>query len=166
LSLKDTSDHIPTLREFLDMIAGRVPLICEIKSRFDGSTDAVKRVAEIIGSYEGPIALKSFDPMMVEAMAHHAPDRPRGFIGESVYDDPEWDFLNADQKKDFATLKSLDATKLDFLSWYIKDLDHPTPQMMRNQIGLPIMTWTVRTTEQREKAKRYADQIVFEGFLP
>ena len=53
------------------------------------STDAVKRVAEIIDSYEGPIALKSFDPMMVEAMAHHAPDRPRGFIGESVYDDPE-----------------------------------------------------------------------------
>ena len=166
LPLKDTSDHIPTLHEFLGVIAGRVPLICEIKSRFDGSTDAVKRVAEMIGSYEGPIALKSFDPMMVEAMEHHAPDRPRGFIGESVYDDPEWDFLNANQKKDFATLKSLDAMKLDFLSWYIKDLDHPTPQMMRDQIGLPIMTWTVRTTEQREKAKRYADQIVFEGFLP
>jgi len=165
-SLKDTSDHIPTLRELLDVIAGRVPLICEIKSRFDGSTDAVKRVAEVIGSYEGPIALKSFDPLMVEAMAHHSADRPRGFIGESVYDDPEWDFLSADQKKDFATLQSLDAMKLNFLSWYIKDLDHSTPQMARRSLGLPIMTWTVRTTEQREKAKRYADQIVFEGFLP
>ena len=88
LSLKDTSDHIPTLSEFLDVIAGRVPLICEIKSRFDGSIAAVQRVAEVIASYEGPIALKSFDPIMVEATAHHAPDRPRGFIGESVYDDP------------------------------------------------------------------------------
>ncbi len=166
LSLKGTSDHIPTLSEFLDVIAGRVPLICEIKSRFDGSIAAVQRVAEVIASYEGPIALKSFDPIMVEATAHHAPDRPRGFIGESVYDDPEWDFLSAEQKKDFATLQSLDAMKLDFLSWYIKDLDHPTPQMARRSLGLPIMTWTVRTAEQREKAKHYADQFVFESFLP
>lgn len=166
LSLKGTSDHIPTLSEFLDVIAGRVPLICEIKSRFDGSIAAVQRVAEVIASYEGPIALKSFDPIMVEATEHHAPDRPRGFIGESVYDDPEWDFLSAEQKKDFATLQSLDAMKLDFLSWYIKDLDHPTPQLARGSLGLPIMSWTVRTADQRIKAQRYADQIVFEGFLP
>ena len=166
LSLKGTSDHIPTLSEFLDVIAGRVPLICEIKSRFDGSIAAVQRFAEVIASYEGPIALKSFDPIMVEATAHHAPDRPRGFIGESVYDDPEWDFLSAEQKKDFATLQSLDAMKLDFLSWYIKDLDHPTPQLARGSLGLPIMSWTVRTADQRIKAQRYADQIVFEGFLP
>jgi len=166
LSLKGTSDHIPTLSEFLDVIAGRVPLICEIKSRFDGSIAAVQRVAEVIASYEGPIALKSFDPIMVEATAHHAPDRPRGFIGESVYDDPEWDFLSAEQKKDFATLQSLDAMKLDFLSWYIKDLDHPTPQLARGSLGLPIMSWTVRTADQRIKAQRYADQIVFEGFFP
>jgi len=166
LPLKDTRDHIPTLREFLNVLAGSVLLICEIKSCFDGSTDAVKRVAELIGAYEGPIALKSFDPLMVEAMAHHAPDRPRGFIGESVYDDPEWDFLSADQKKDFATMQSFDAMKLDFLSWYINDLDHSTPQMARRSLGLPIMTWTVRNAEQREKAKRYADQIIFEGFLP
>jgi glycerophosphoryl diester phosphodiesterase len=166
LSLKGTSDHIPTLSEFLDVIAGRVPLICEIKSRFDGSIAAVQRVAEVIASYEGQIALKSFDPIMVEATAHHAPDRPRGFIGESVYDDPEWDFLSADQKKDFAALQFLDAMKLDFLSWYIKDLDHPTPQLARRSLGLPIMSWTIRTADQRIKAQRYADQIVFESFLP
>lgn len=166
LSLKGTSDHIPTLSEFLDVIAGRVPLICEIKSRFDGSIAAVQRVAEVIASYEGPIALKSFDPIMVEATAHHAPDRPRGFIGESVYDDPEWDFLTAKQKKEFATLHSLDEMKLDFLSWYIKDLDRPTPQLARGSLGLPIMSWTVRTADQRMKAQCYADQIVFEGFLP
>ena len=26
------------------------------------------------------------------------PDRPRGFIGESVYDDPEWDILTPEKK--------------------------------------------------------------------
>ena len=164
--LKDTSDRIPTFHEFLALLAGRVPLICEIKSRFDGSTDAVYRVGEIIKTYQGPIALKSFDPFLVEIMAKTSPDRPRGFIGESVYDDDEWNFLSPEQKRDFAALARFDAMRPDFLSWYIKDVDHPTPQRLRDQLGLPVLTWTVRTPEQREKAKRCADQIVFEGFTP
>jgi glycerophosphoryl diester phosphodiesterase len=166
ITLKGTTDRIPTLREFLDTLSGHVPLICEIKSRFDGSIDAVRGVAEILKSYQGPVALKSFDPIMVEAMVHLAPERPRGFIGESVYEDPEWDFLSAVQKLEFASLKTFNAMKPDFLSWYIKDLDHASPQMTREQFGLPIMTWTVRTADQLEKARRYADQIVFEGFSP
>ena len=34
------------------------------------------------------------------------------------------------------------------------------PQHLR----LPLLTWTVRTPEQRERAARYADQMIFEGF--
>jgi glycerophosphoryl diester phosphodiesterase len=166
VSLKDTTDRIPPLREFLDTLSGQVPLICEIKSRFDGSIDAVRSVAEILKSYQGPVALKSFDPIMVEAMAHLASERPRGFIGESHYDHPEWSVLTEQQKQDFSTLKIFSAMKPDFLSWYIKDVDNAAPQMMREQFGLPVMTWTVRTADQLEKAHRYADQIVFEGFSP
>lgn len=166
ITLKDTTDHIPTLIEFLDILAGRVPLICEIKSRFDGSIESVRSVAKILKTYEGPVALKSFDPVMVEAMVHCAPDRPRGFIGESVYDDPEWDFLSAQQRQDLASLATFEAMKPDFLSWYIKDIDQAAPKLMRNEYGLPVMTWTVRTADQFERARHYADQIVFEGFIP
>jgi glycerophosphoryl diester phosphodiesterase len=166
LTLKDTTDRVPTLREFLDTLSAQVPLICEIKSRFDGSIDAVRGAAEILKFYQGPVALKSFDPLMVEAMVHLAPERPRGFIGESIYDDPEWDFLSNQQKQDFASLRTFNAMKPDFLSWYIKDVDHVSPQMIREQLSLPVMTWTVRTAVQLEKAHRYADQIVFEGFSP
>ncbi len=166
LTVKDTTDRIPTLVEFLETLSGRVPLICEIKSRFDGSIEAVRSVATILKTYQGPVALKSFDPVMVEAMVHCAPARPRGFIGESVYNDPEWDFLSAQQKQDFSSLATFDAMKLDFLSWYIKDVDQAVPKLMRNEYGLPVMTWTVRTADQSEKARHYADQIVFEGFIP
>jgi hypothetical protein len=31
---------------------------------------------------------------------------------------------------------------------------------------LPLLSWTVRTSEQRERAARYADQMIFEGFRP
>jgi glycerophosphoryl diester phosphodiesterase len=32
--------------------------------------------------------------------------------------------------------------------------------------GLPLLTWTVRTEEDRRRAGAYADQIIFEGWRP
>ena len=164
IALKDTTDHIPTLTALLDVIGGRVPLICEIKSKFDGDLTGAHETARRLAAYQGPVAIKSFDPLIVEALRKLTPDRPRGFIGESVYDDPEWDFLTAAQKHDFANLALFDRMQPDFLSWYIKDIDQAGAQSGRDAWGLPLMTWTVRTEEHRAKAARYADQIVFEGF--
>jgi hypothetical protein len=31
---------------------------------------------------------------------------------------------------------------------------------------LPIITWTVRTAEERRKAAQFADGMIFEGFRP
>lgn len=165
-TLKATTDSIPHFETFLQCLSGKVPLICEIKSRFNGSIDAVNILAHHLQRYDGPVAIKSFDPSLVIALAHAIPDRPRGFIGESAYDDSEWNFLSPQQKQDFSTLARFDDMKLDFLSWYIKDLDHSVPQMMRQHQGLPLMTWTVRTDADRNKANIFSDQIVFEGFRP
>lgn len=164
IALRDTRDSIPTLAELLDVIGGRVPLICEIKSSFDGTIKVAEETARVLSAYHGPVAIKSFDPQIVIALNSLAPERPRGFIGESVYDDAEWDFLTSAQKHDFATLVDYDRMRPDFLSWYIKDLDQSAPQLARRFKGLPVMTWTIRTKEQRARAERYADQIVFEGF--
>ena len=166
LTLKDSDERIPTLQEFLSVIADQVPLILEIKRRYDGETEIVRLIANVLRSYEGRVAIKSFDPELVIATRALMPDRPRGFIGESVYDDPEWDTLSADQKRRFIALDDMAAMAPDFLSWYIKDLDQPNVQMVRHSLGLPVMSWTVRTNENREKAKIFADQMVFEGFQP
>jgi hypothetical protein len=48
----------------------------------------------------------------------------------------------------------------------VKDLPSGPPYLVRLVGRLPVMTWTVRTQEDRERASRYADQMVFEGFLP
>lgn len=166
LTLKDTDEHIPTLQEFLDVIADQVPLVLEIKSRFDGETEIVRLIANVLRAYKGRVAIKSFDPDLVIATRALMPDRPRGFIGESVYDDPEWDILSATQKRRFIALDDMAAMSPDFLSWYIKDLDQPNVQMARQSLGLPVMSWTIRTPDNIEKAKLFADQMVFEGFQP
>lgn len=166
LKLKDSDERIPSLQSFLDVIADQVPLILEIKSRYDGETEIVRLIANVLRAYEGRVAIKSFDPDLVIATRALMPDRPRGFIGESIYDDPEWDVLSPEQKRRFIALDDLDAMAPDFVSWYIKDLDQPNVQMARHSLGLPVMSWTVRTDANRDKAKIFADQMVFEGFQP
>jgi glycerophosphoryl diester phosphodiesterase len=32
--------------------------------------------------------------------------------------------------------------------------------------GLPLLTWTVRTEDDRLRALRWADQFIFEGWRP
>lgn len=158
-------DRITPLTAFLDVIAARVPLVCEIKSRFDGDLRLADRVAAVVHGYPGPIALKSFDPAVI---AHLRPDAPcpLGIVAEAVYADPEWAVLEPDRKRDLAALSHFAETRPDFLSYHVNDLPHAAPHLCRTALGLPVMTWTVRDPAQRETAARWADQIVFEGFVP
>jgi len=48
----------------------------------------------------------------------------------------------------------------------IRNRSAPAPWIVRHLFGLPLLTWTVRTSEQRDRAARYADQMIFEGFVP
>ena len=65
LRFKAASEQIPSLPELLAHLAGRVPLICEIKSHFDGDMRLTDRVAGLAAGYAGPLALKSFDPEVI-----------------------------------------------------------------------------------------------------
>jgi glycerophosphoryl diester phosphodiesterase len=161
-----TGDRIPTLATFLAEIAGRVPLVCEIKSAFDGDLRLARRTAEIVRDYAGPVALKSFDPEIVAALRTLAPDHPRGIVGEHAFDHPEWARIPADRRRAMANLLHYEETRPDFLSWHVKDLDTAVPYLCRQAAGLPVITWTVRTAEDRVMAGRWADQMVFEDFLP
>jgi glycerophosphoryl diester phosphodiesterase len=57
-------------------------------------------------------------------------------------------------------------TRPHFVAYSVNDLPAPAPWIARHVFGLPLLTWTVRTPEQRERAARYADQMIFEGFRP
>jgi len=166
LRVGTSNDTIPCLSDFLDAIGGRVPLIVEIKSRFDGNTSLAERVCEAARHYSGPVALKSFDPDVVAAVRHHAPDIPRGVIGLADYSHGEWDGLSKDKKNQLANLLHFPQTQPDFLSWYVGDLRNSAPFLTRLLGHRPVLAWTVRTGEQREEAARYADQMIFEGFIP
>ena len=53
-----------------------------------------------------------------------------------------------------------------FVAYHVKDLPAPVPLLARYGLRRPLLTWTVRTPEDRQRAARWADQMIFEGFRP
>ena len=164
------TSFIPTFAEFLALVAGRTPIICEFKSRFDGDWRIGDRAVAVAASYDGPLAFKSFDPDLVAYLRLRSPRLgasripcPIGIVAEASYDDPAWDLLTPEQRRDWTTFEHFDRLRPDFLSWNVDDLPHKVPFLMKELNNAPVMAWTVRTAAQREAARKWADQIVFEG---
>ena len=166
LRIGGTDDPIPTLMQFLDLIGGRVPLVIEVKSRFDGDERLAHRVAEILAGRRDPVAVKSFDPDIVALLRRIAPALPRGIVAQSRYDEREAALLGADRVREMTDLLHWERTAPDFLSWRVSDLPGAAPYLGRLLGGVPIMSWTVRSEAEAAHAYAHADQIVFEGFRP
>jgi glycerophosphoryl diester phosphodiesterase len=163
---KDTPDRMMSLSEFLELVAGRVGLFIELKSRFDGDMRLTRRAAEVLKGYQGPAALMSFDPAPIIALREIAPAITRGIVAERHYVDADWQDLTDKQKRSLAFLLHRGQSRPHFVAYQVDDLPSLGPWVTRNLFRLPLMTWTVRTEAQRARAKRYADQMIFEGFVP
>ena len=155
-----------TLGELCDFVGGRVPLVIELKSRFDGNFALATRAADVLKSYAGPAALMSFDPAPVAALREIAPSLPRGIVAERHYEDSEWSDLSDSQKRSLAFLTHAPRTRPHFVAYHVTDLPSPGPWIARNILRLPLLAWTVRSEEDRTRARRWADQMIFEGFRP
>jgi len=163
---KATADRMITLGELCEMTNGRVPLVVEIKSRFDGDRRLIRRIAEIVRAYQGPLALMSFDPDQVLAIRDQVPDVPRGVVAERYYREAEWQALPPEKVRGMLHLRHAFRTRPHFIAYWINELPAPAPWIAQHIFGCALLTWTVRTPDQRARAARYADQMIFEGFVP
>ncbi len=157
-----SSFHIMSLSDFINFIAGRVPIIIEIKSRFDGDMSLIRCIAETIKDYNAPVAIKSFDPACVAELKRIAPHIVRGIVGMSAYKGGEFVALLSKEKQALAQCAHFNETQPDFVSWNLNDLSTVKAKMPQ----IPLITWTVRSKSDMDKALLYADQIIFEGFMP
>ena len=90
VKFKDTSERMMSLGDLCTLVAGRVPLVIEVKSHFDGDRKLVARMAEVLAAYSGPAVGMSFDPDQVLALRELAPNLPRGIVAQRDYDDDYW----------------------------------------------------------------------------
>ena len=166
IKFMDTAERMMSLGDLCAVVDGRVPLVIEVKSHFDGDRILVARMAEVLRSYRGPAVGMSFDPDQVMALRELIPELPRGIIAETTYDEADWPETTAAQRRGMLHLRHGLRTRPHFVAYWIDELPALAPWIARNLFGCPLLTWTVRTTEQRAKAARLADQMIFEGFRP
>lgn len=150
----DTTETIPSLRQVLAQVGGKVPVLIEIKSdrkvRIAALCLAVRRVLE---GYTGPHAVMSFDPRVSRWYWRHSPHTVRGLIVSEGED-------RALPGKIRRRL-SLWHARPDFLAYDVRDLPSRFAAAQRRR-GLPVATWTVRESEHDERAEAYADAAIFE----
>ena len=167
VSFKDTAERMMSLGDLCALVSGRVPLVIEVKSHFDGDRKLVKRMAEVLAAYSGPAVGMSFDPDQVLALARDRCRRCRAASSPSAATTkPTGRRLTPAQRRGMLHLRHAFRTRPHFVAYWVEQLPAPAPWIARNIFGLPLLTWTVRTPEQRERAARYADQMIFEGFVP
>jgi glycerophosphoryl diester phosphodiesterase len=163
---KDTAERMMSLGDLCALVEGRVPIVIEVKSHFDGDRRLIRRMAEVLSSYAGPVAAMSFDPDQVLGLREIMPDFPRGIVAERIYNEADWPETTAAQRKGMLHLRHAAHTQPHFIAYRVDDLPAAAPFIARHIFGLPLLTWTVRTEEQRTRAARHADQMIFDGFRP
>lgn len=155
LSLLGTDQRPVRLLRFLDVVAGRVPLLIEIKSQpgYDVECTCLY-VARSLADYAGDFAVMSFDPRVGEWFAAEASHVTRGLVGTDSYEngfEGVW--------RDPAALA---LAQPDFLAIDVRDLTRPEAAAWR-ETGLPLLTWTVRSPETRARGLAHADALIAEG---
>lgn len=166
--LLGTDETIPTLAEVLELVGGRVPLLIEVKDQDGAMGPEVgpleRAVASALADYGGPVALMSFNPHSVAALAEAAPDRPRG-LTTSAYSAEDWPLLPPNVRDRLREIPDYDAAGASFISHEAADLDRPRVAELQAR-GAAILCWTIRSPEADAKARRVAQNVTFEGYLP
>ncbi|MDQ0327263.1 glycerophosphoryl diester phosphodiesterase [Rhodopseudomonas julia] len=153
LRLSGTQETIPRLSDLLTLVAGRVPIVLELKSIPSRDAGFAEVIGEAIADYDGPLAVMSFDPFLLHDMQRVTRARPLGLT------------LEGNVTACHCHIAAIQRLELDFASCRVADLSHFAPLFRHAAPNKPLICWTVRNQRQRETAERWSDQITFEGFL-
>jgi glycerophosphoryl diester phosphodiesterase len=165
IRLTDAADGIPTLPEVLALVAGRVPLLVEVKDQTGDLSAGVgpleRAVAAALAGYGGPVAVMSFNPHSVAALAELAPDVPRG-LTTMTFDPEEWGLTGA-RAAELSAIPDYDRVGASFVSHHWKHLGEPRIAALASQ-GAGILCWTIRSAADEAVARAVAQNVTFEGY--
>ncbi len=163
-----TSETIPTFARILSLVAGRAPLLVELKDQ-DGTLGPnvgplETAIARDLKGYDGPVAVMSFNPHSVVALRELAPDTPRGLTTED-FPSADWPDAPLARLEELAQIPDFERSGAAFISHDVRDL-HAAPVTRLKAQGVPVLCWTVRSPEAGQEALKIADAVTFEGYNP
>ena len=154
LSIGGTGDHAPTLTEMLGRVAGRVPLVVELKGIPGHDDGLVAKVADLLRAYDGQAAIMSFDHWLIRRFPTEAVGIPAGLTAYGQ------------KQSEIEAHFSMLGNGISFVSYGVFDLPNPFIRFVREKLAMPVITWTVRKPAEVAQTVAEADQMTFEGFDP
>ncbi len=161
--LEGSAEHIPTLREVLNITEGKVPLIVELKAVGNNHKALCQAVCQALDPYNGLYCVKSFDPRVVRWFRKNRPDIVRGQLAENFFRSKgttfwhwpmmSWQLLN------FLTLP-------DFVSYKFAHRKTMGNVLVKKLWGATQFCWVVTTPEEYRLARKEGWICIFEGFEP
>ena len=168
IALTACAAGIPTLAEALEAVAGRVPILIEVKDQDGDMGPQVgpleRAVIVALRGYRGEVAVMSFNPHSVDVFRREAPDLPRGLV-TSAFRAEHWDGLSAPTRERLAAIPDFDRVGAEFISHEAAALDMEAVAVLKAR-GVPVLCWTIRSAAQEMEARRVADNVTFESYLP
>lgn len=163
-----TGEGVATLEAVLAAVAGKVPLLLELKDTDGGLGPGVgaleAAVAGVIAGYDGPVAVMSFNPHSVAAMAARAPRTPRGLV-TCAFAGTDFPGTRPERLAELAAIPDYARVGACFVSHHCRDLDNPLLAGLRGR-GAALLCWTIRSPQAEAQARKRADNITFEGYRP
>ena len=158
LHLNQTSAVIPTLSEVIQAISEAKGLLIEIKSA-PHMASVSRLVWRTMQNTPFPWAVESFNPLALLWYAWHVPQLPRGIL---IAHNSQ---LHPLQKLVLSPGLIRTAVQPDFFAYDLRSLPNPYAQSLRKQ-GKPVISWTIRTAQEWQKAKYYSDNLIFDTIWP
>lgn len=162
--LSGTEDAVPTFREVIELVSGRVPLLIEIKEDA-GNSRVTETLVDELRDYEGPYIVESFNPLSLRTFRRLRRDVPLGILSQhfclrDAYRGKILYFLLQNMLLNFLSVP-------DFVAYDHTDAGMPSLKLSRGVFGTPTVAWTVRSAEEAKAAREAGfGSFIFEDFVP
>ena len=162
---KTTQERIPTLREVLDAVGGRVPLLIELKGE-SADTALCPAADAILAGYNGVYCVESFNPLLLAWYKKHCRHVLRGQLYTNVFREKRPSLLHL--LLSFMVTNVL--SRPHFIA-YDRRYAHALPVLLTTKwMAAPGFVWTVRTEEEYAEAARLRRPVptktIFESIAP
>lgn len=156
IKLQGTEQEIPLLKDVLNFVDGRVPVIIELK--YDNKCGLLENeVIKILKTYTGKYAVKSFNPLSVNYIRRRAPEIIRGQLSSDFKEEK----INGFKKFFMSNMLFNFISKPDFISYDVRALPNKRIEKIRHK--KIILGWTIRDKETFERVQKYCDNFICEN---
>ena len=145
LRLHGSDERIPSLEDVLALVAGRVPLLIDLKPQVL-SPLLERQLLAALGDYRGEVAIQSFNPRALWALHRRDGRHPAGQLSGRM--PVLWSFAHP-----------------AFLGCNVEALPSRAVRRWRDR-GVITLAWTVRSADQARRVMPLVDNYIFENFVP